>query len=355
MSADISIDDLHIHDPREARKSAVRVLKAGIVPFLQSSPGIGKSSIMRDIAKEFNLKVIDHRLSTSSPTDLSGLPWIVNGMAKFNPFEFFPIKGMDIPEGYDGWLLFLDEFNSAPKSVQAAAYQLVLDRQVGQHQLHSNVLIAAAGNLETDRAITNQLSTAMQSRVIHIRMETNLKIWLEDVGYKHNYDSRITGYLNFQPSSLMDFQPNHSNPSFSCPRTWEFMQRLIASNNGVIEDSDVKLFAGTITPGVATSFMNFVKVYAKMLTFRQIMHDPTGVDIPSDPATRWAVSSMLGERIATTDLTDEECLKVFKYVNRNPTEIRVMFFRSALTRKPTLRRKPEVITAIAELSRYLQD
>ena len=123
MSADISIDDLHIHDPREARKSAVRVLKAGIVPFLQSSPGIGKSSIMRDIAKEFNLKVIDHRLSTSSPTDLSGLPWIVDGMARFNPFEFFPIKGVDIPEGYDGWLLFLDEFNSAPKSVQAAAYQ----------------------------------------------------------------------------------------------------------------------------------------------------------------------------------------------------------------------------------------
>ena len=155
--------------PRKLTWLVALTLEAGLVPFISGSPGIGKSAIVKQLAKAGNLKLIDHRLSTSAPEDLSGLPHFVNGQAHFAPFAgLFPIEGMtEIPEGYDGFLLFLDEFNSADRDVQKSAYKLVLDRMVGQYKLHPSVRIVCAGNLITDRAIVTELSTAMQSRMIH--------------------------------------------------------------------------------------------------------------------------------------------------------------------------------------------
>ena len=117
--------DIYRAKPRKARKYAQKALESGLVPFLQSSPGIGKSSIMRNISQDFRLQLIDHRLSTSAPEDLSGLPYFTekNGVrrASFNPFDIFPLQSDPIPDGKDGWLFFMDEFNSASREVQAAA------------------------------------------------------------------------------------------------------------------------------------------------------------------------------------------------------------------------------------------
>ena len=97
-------------------------IKAGIVPMLEGSPGCGKSQVVHQIADAYNLKLIDLRLSQCDPTDLSGFPTIIGGKkADYMPMAHFPIEGDPIPDGYAGWLLFLDEFNSAPNAIQAAA------------------------------------------------------------------------------------------------------------------------------------------------------------------------------------------------------------------------------------------
>src|SRR6185437_6512290 len=109
--------------PRQTRKFITRCMISGLVPFIQSSPAMGKSAIVAAVAREYGLQLIDHRLSTSAPEDLSGLPrFREDGIATFAPFDTFPTDDMPIPEGKQGWLLFLDEFNSASKMVQAAAY-----------------------------------------------------------------------------------------------------------------------------------------------------------------------------------------------------------------------------------------
>lgn len=103
------------------------VLKAGLVPMIAGSPGIGKSDLVRQLAEDFDLYVIDHRLSTSDPTDMSGLPATKGDKATFLPFDLFPTQDTELPINpktglkYSGFLLFLDEINSAPQSVQAAA------------------------------------------------------------------------------------------------------------------------------------------------------------------------------------------------------------------------------------------
>lgn len=334
--------------PRKVRKFVEECFYAGLVPYVQSSPGMGKSSIFASIAKDLELKLIDHRLSTSAPEDMSGLPkFDENGFAKFMPFaELFPIESMPLPEGKQGWMLFLDEFNSASKPVQAACYKLILDRMTGQHKLHPNVVIGAAGNLSTDRAITNPISTAMESRVIHLEMEINFTEWLEDVALVESYDTRIIAYLNQYPSKLMDFRPDHEGKTFCCPRTWEFTNKLI---KGKAVNSDIApLLAGTITSGVAVDFIQFTKVFDTIVSIDEILRDPTGCKIPTDNASRWAVISHIMEKV-----TEDNLDRVSKYVNRFSLDFRILFFRSVLIKHKALRHHPAFVASMGELSKYL--
>ena len=335
--------------PRQVRSHILDCLYAGLVPFVQGSPVMGKSAITRSISDELSLELKDHRLSTSAPEDLTGLPrFDENGEARFAPFaDLFPIEGTPIPDGKDGWLLFLDEANSAPKSVQAAAYKLVLDRQVGQYNLHENVGIVLAGNLSTDRAITVSLSTAMQSRLVHIEMELSHKEWLEDVAFKENYDARIIAYLNYKEGALMDFRPDHQEKTFCCPRTWEFMNRLVSGKDKITDDK-TSLYAGCITSGVAVDFVQFCKVFESMVSIKDVLKDPSNCPVPGDISTRWAVISHLMEKVTEKNFGD-----LCTYANRFDMSFRILFYRSAMSRHPELRGHPAFANAMTELSRYL--
>lgn len=343
--------DIYRCSPRQLRSFITDALYAGLVPFVQSSPGVGKSSIMKMVAKDLNLQVIDHRLSTSAPEDLSGLPsFTEDGFAKFAPFaELFPLRTAAVPKGKDGWMLFLDEFNSGKKDVQAAAYKLILDRMVGQHHLHEQCVLAAAGNLATDRAIVNSLSTAMQSRVIHLELDVNFEEWLADVALVEGYDSRIIAFLSQYPSKLMDFRPDHNEKTFCCPRTWEFMNKLLTLPNYKADLAPkAPIFTGAITSGIATEFITFTKVYENMVNVSQVVRDPTGTPVPFDNSTKWATIAHLMEHVDEGNF-DPLCT----YANRFDLSFRILFFRSVMVRQPTLRQHPAFATAMSQLSRYL--
>lgn len=340
--------DLYRCTPRQVRQFAIQILEAGLVPYIQSSPGMGKSSIVRSISDEYYMHMIDHRLSTSAPEDMSGLPrFDADGTARFAPFaDLFPIAGTPVPKGKHGWMLFLDEFNSAPKSVQAAAYKLILDRMTGQYKLDDKVMICAAGNLATDRAIVNPLSTAMQSRVIHLEMQISHEEWMYDVALKQKYDSRIVGYLSQYPSKLMDFRPDHQDKTFCCPRTWEFVNKLIIGRE--VNDTTAVLLAGTITSGTAADFVQFCRIYESMISFNEIMRDPQNAAVPQDLSTKWAVISSLMEKINAENFD-----ALAKYVDRFTADFRILFYRSVIVQQPTLRAHPSFARALIELSRYL--
>lgn len=349
-----NVNNLYRVPPRKARTYVERCLKVGLVPFLQSSPGIGKSSIMKAIADFFNLKLIDHRLSTSPPEDMSGLPAFKDGYAYFAPFaELFPVEGATLPINpstglqYDGWLIFLDEFNSARKETQAAAYKLILDKMVGQHKLHESVAIACAGNLSTDRAIVNPLSTAMQSRVIHIEMVHSFEEWLMDVALPQNYDHRAVSFLSQHQDKLMDFRPDHSEKTFCCPRTWEFTERLV--NGQEVNDEDTGLLAGAITAGVAASFVQYCKVFDRIPKVEDIIADPHHHSIPRELDMVWAVTGAL-----LSNLTDKNIDKISIYVDRLDTSMRILFYRSILARHPDLRRHPAYVRALTNIGQYLR-
>jgi hypothetical protein len=339
---------LYTCTPRKVAQFTQEILASGLVPFIESSPGMGKSSIVRQLAKNNNLALIDHRLSTSAPEDLSGLPrFRSDGLAEFAPFaDLFPLEGMKVPDGSDGWLLFLDEFNSASKAVQAASYKLILDRMTGQKKLHANVGIVGAGNLATDRAITNPMGTAMQSRLVTLRMVVSFEEWLYDVALPNGYDHRVIAFLSQYPSKLMDFNPNHSGATFCCPRTWEFMEALVYQKP--ITQDRIPMYAGTISAGIAVEFVQFVAVFDTIVKIPQIVADPANCPLPLDAASRWAVISTMMEHACLTNFT-----QLCEYANRFTLDFKVLFYRSVLVRNASLRTHPSFMRAMVELNRYL--
>jgi hypothetical protein len=347
--------------PRQAKKYIIRCISSGLVPFVQSSPAMGKSAIVAEIAKEFSLHLIDHRLSTSAPEDLSGLPHFKDGIASFLPFDTFPVEDTPVPPGCQGWMLFLDEFNAASKMVQAAAYKLVLDKMVGQRKLHPRVVIVCAGNLVTDRSIVNPISTAMQSRLIHLTMELNFDEFMEDVALRFQWDSRIIAFLNMKKELLHDFRPDHNDKTFCAPRTWEFMNKLIkgrtfgtrqrADGSSFYEmEEEAALYAGAITSGVATSFITFTKVYESLPKLREIIKDPIGTRLPGDSSTKWATVTYLIENVENDNFD-----QIAIYINRLGSEFRILFFRALMVQKPQMKRHAAFRSAMVELSRYLHD
>lgn len=344
--------------PRKAAVMLEEIISAGLVPFLQSSPGIGKSSIHHALAKAFNLKLIDHRMSTSVPEDMNGLlRFDENGHARFAPIaDLFPLAGQALPvdldkdgnviHEYEGWLLFLDEWNSAGPGMEAAAYKLILDRAVGQFKLHDRVVISAAGNLITDRAIVNRMGTAMQSRVIHLEMEANFDEWLMDIGLKHQYDPRIIGYLSQNESHLMHFNPAHKDKTFPCPRTWEFLNKLVKGKE--VRDDFVPMYAGTIGAEVAVQFVQFSRVYQKVSNWTDIIASPLSHPIPDDLTLRWVTIMHLLEHC------DEDNLdKMVQYIHRLELQFQILFLRSLLLRKPNIHAHPTYRSEAARLAKYL--
>ena len=306
------------------------LLKASIVPFIKGSPALGKSSLAKSIAEKYNLKYIDVRLAECDPTDISGLPYFnqKTGKATFYPFDTFPTEHDPIPEGYKGFLIMLDEFNSAPLAVQGASYKLVLDRQVGQHKLHPNVVIIAAGNKEDDNAIVNPMSSALVSRFAHFEVVINQPDWNEWAA-GNGIDYRITSYMNFKPDHLYTFHPDSSDQPYASPRTWAMLSRVIIGTKA--DTAMLPVLASLIGEGVAREFMTYLELQDSLPTFESILKNPTGIDIKPDLSIRWALMGMIAHRIEVATV-----VPCTQFLDRFPDELRVVAIREIRLRHPKL-------------------
>lgn len=318
-------------NPAEAKVLVEDTMKAGLVPLLKGSPGTSKSSIMARIAKENNLKLIDIRLAQIDEVELNGFPDLSGEKATYKQFDIFPTEGDAIPEGYSGWLLFFDELTSADKIKQGAAYKIILDRMVGQCKLHPKALCTAAGNLLTDRAVVTQMSTAMQSRLIHINMGYDVNDWI-DWALKSGIDGRVISYLQYRPLHIHKFDPNHQEDTFACQRTWEFTSKLIKQWPDSIPASKAPLLAGTISHAVSAEFMAFCRLSDDLVKFADVVKDPENAHVPiGDAGSMYSTVGMLADNI-----TVENFDTVSAYFARIPTEFQVALVRRIYVTRPKI-------------------
>lgn len=306
-----------------ALRSTIGLLHKNQRPgFLWGPPGVGKSDLMALVAKDAGVELRDVRLSLMDPIDLKGFP-VVNGTKKqmsWLPADFLPTKG----EG----ILFLDEMNSAPQATQAAGYQLILNRRIGEYELPKGWSVMAAGNRSGDRSIVHAQPSALANRFVHLDFEVSAEDW----GYwamENNIHLDVRAFIRFRPNLLHDFKPSENPRAYPTPRSWAFVNDVYKSNLPV--DQEHELIKGTVGEGAATEFSAFTRVIKDLPTVDQILLDPEGTKMPENPACRFALATALDQKATTGNLA-----RIMKYVERMPVEFQTVFVRSAIRRDDKL-------------------
>lgn len=244
--------------------------------FVWGPPGIGKSELVESIVNSGDLgnaTMIDMRLALLEPTDLRGYPF---RNPETNSMEWAPpadLPSEEFASQFDNVVLFLDELNSAPPSVQAAAYQLVLNRRIGQYRLPENVRIVAAGNRETDRGVTFRMPAPLANRFRHINMDVNFDDW-QQWAVNNNVHPDVVGYLTYSKGDLFDFDAKSSSQAFATPRSWTFVSEMLtAPGFESAESFEQKAeIAGAIGEGMAIKFVEHRKIASKLPNPDQILN-----------------------------------------------------------------------------------
>lgn len=190
-------------------------------------PGVGKSQMVAEVAAKHGVPVIDIRLSQMEPSDLRGIPFRTGDSVEWAVPVILPNTQRHGEKG----ILFLDEITSAPPSVSAAAYQLILDRRLGAYEVPNGWAIFAAGNRQGDRGVTYAMPAPLANRFSHFEVEANLEDWSQ-WAFENGIDERLIGFLRFRPELLFDFDPVRNPTVFPTPRSWEFAHRALQKFGG---------------------------------------------------------------------------------------------------------------------------
>ena len=244
---------------KEAESRMIRAFKNKRPLFLWGPPGVGKSELCQGIADKGilgNTLLVDIRANLMEPTDVRGMPApdVANGRMVWLPPTDFPSE--EIASQYDTVIMLLDELNSAPGAVQAAFYQLILNRRVGQYVLPDNVVIVAAGNRESDKGVTYRMPSPLANRFVHLEIRPDFDAWF-DWAVPNGIHEDVVGYLSFAKADLFDFDPRASGRSFATPRSWTFVSEFCQDDISDAELTD--LIAGTVGEGIAIKFMTHRK------------------------------------------------------------------------------------------------
>lgn len=292
------------------------LLKTQTPLFIHGSPGIGKSYIIHDIARQHNLELIDVRLSQLDAVDLRGIPTIVNQKTQWMPPIFLPQD-----EDSKG-ILFLDELNSAPPSVQTAIYQLILDRKIGEYALPKGWTIMCAGNRIDDRGIVFKLPSPLINRMIHIVLEAHFEDWKE-WAISHNIHPFILGFLSFRPDLLSTKLPevHHTNPAFCTPRAWSMLSTILNAND-TMQTLEPIIF-GAVGYPAGIEFLSFSQTYANLPNIEAILEGKSNA-VPTEPSALYALCSALLERYS------KQREVVLEYSWHLPTEFAVMLIKDII-------------------------
>jgi hypothetical protein len=327
-SNDISIRQV---GPKAAKRSIRKAIQTRRPTFLWGPPGIGKSDIVKQIGVDAGREVVDVRLALWEPTDIKGIPYYnaEQGKMVWAPPAELPTD----PESTA--IIFLDELNSAPPAVQAAAYQLILNRRVGTYELPKGVDVVAAGNREGDRGVTYRMPAPLANRFIHLEMKIDFDDF-QEWAVMNNVHPEVVGYVGFAKQDLYDFDPKSPSKAFATPRSWVFVSDLLKDDDCDI-DTLHNLIAGAVGDGLAVKFMAHRKIAGRLPKAEDILKGKVKDLQIKEVSAMYSLTVSLcyelkdqAEKKAKDFDAQADCF--FRYMMDNfPTELVVMGAKTGLT------------------------
>lgn len=357
--------------PSQTAEAVLAGIRIGRPIFIWGAPGIGKSDVVAQVAAEDGRELRDVRLNLLDPTDIKGFP-VPNqehGFMEWLPADFFPpmmvqaeifvdkngvrlysddeaddsgfhyedgtvfkitaknkpIREMRLIPNESKGVLFLDELNQAPPAVQAAAYQLLLTRKVGNYTLPKGWALIGAGNRESDRSNAQRMPAALALRLIHVDMMVSPDDWCAwalDKG-RDIVPVELLAFVRFRPDLLHNFDPSRRvSPN---PRSWTFVGSL--QNEAISSEVKFAMMAGSVGDAEAGEYKAFADVFTELPSVEQIKLDPEGTPLPDKPATYFALTAALAAA-TTKDIYG----RLKTYVDRMKPEWQIVYTRDAMRR-----------------------
>ena len=294
-----------------------------VVPFILGAPGGGKSACARDIVRELGIEnVVEFTASLRDPVDVLGTP---NNTGEYTrwvpPEEFYRLR-----QGVGRAALILEELSDAPVPMQNALCGVIYDKRAANLQLSDELFIIGTGNRTEDKSGANRITSKLANRTRRFDFQENVDDWT-DWALDNNIDPVLIQFIRFRPALLSDFDPNRfANPT---PRSWERV-------NMIPESLSASLFfdncAGEVGEGAAAEYTGFRRIYLALPNIESILLDPAGADVPTDPATIYALTGALARK-ATKDNFD----RISKYLSRLTPEFNVMATKDSIKLCPAIK------------------
>ena len=298
--------------------------------MLWGAPGVGKSESVFHIAEILTqktgkeVKVKDIRLSLFNPVDLRGIP-SANAEKTAAVWLRPEIFEFDESENVIN-ILFLDELSTCSTAVQACAYQITLDRKIGEHKLPDNVLVIAAGNRKQDKSVSIQMPKALANRMLHFDVTSDLKSW-KSWALENNIDCRVTGFLEYKPNYLEASSISKNDLAYPTPRSWSKVSEIIKTL-GITENASI-LISATIGMGVASEFLQFCKCVDKLPNLDGIF-DGTYDEVPIDIDILYSLVAGMTMKFKEYISEGKKIDNAIKYAMKFPTEFSLMLHQNVV-------------------------
>lgn len=306
--------------------------------FLWGPPGVGKSDGVLEIAelirKQTGRKTIvtDVRLLLFSPIDLRGVP-VPDEKRECTKWLRPQIFNLDAsPDTVN--ILFLDELTAAPQGVQAAAYQICLDRTVGEHRLPDNTIVIAAGNRTTDRSVAFRMPNALANRLLHVRVKVDFDSWV-NWAVSHDVHPLVLGYLSFTKEKLLAEPGKAGDIAWPTPRSWMAVSRILTTmdvrEKGPLSAAVQQLICGCIGTGDAAEFASWCEMADEIPQVSDIFAG----NAPAYPKRQDVLYALVKNVVRYAGdqaevLTAWEYANLSKYAHRFPADYAALMYRGLL-------------------------
>lgn len=334
--------------PSQLYEALTALIRERVPIHIWGPCGVGKSKIGFQVAQDLGYEFRDVRATQLDPVDLRGLPRILSDQTEWVPPKFLPTAGKGI--------LFLDELTSAPQMTQAGCYQLVLDRRLGEYILPDEWVVIAAGNPASERGVHFSMPRPLRNRFVHLTLDVDFDDWCH-WALGASIRPEVIAFLRFKRDLLHDADATSDVNAWPTPRSWEMASNVIKafdqhgkSRAGTgSSEIEAQLLEGTIGPAATTEFVAFLRLFRQLPSIDEILLNPESAPLPAEPSAQIAISTALG-RV----LTDNSVAKGMKYLNRMPTEMRVLAMRDASARDRAITFTPEFVRFGVEHAEVIQ-
>jgi hypothetical protein len=316
--------------PAAAQAILRKTIPAGLPVLLLGAPGVGKTAIVNQLAKELGRSLVVSHPVTGDPTDYRGLPWIVDGCASFLPIgDLARLEKLKDKPGI--WLI--DDLGQALAATQAAVMQLVHPdgRALNGFELPPDITIIACSNRPQDRAGVGAFLAPLVSRFVTVlTLEPEPISFVQWAISRGGFDPLVASFIRWKPEYLLDRErPAHSLEQQCSPRTWEHVSQLLALG---FDDSQLgHLVRGAITPAIATEFLAYLQVYKSLPNADLVRADPDRAPVPTAPDATYATAVHLAGAATPTDFP-----LFCRYMDRSAPEYQLLFMLTAITKRPEL-------------------